>query len=61
MVDVEAAGMPHPQAMAARAGIGIALAGWDAATRTTRVARYTGSGGLESAFGVGGIASLTTP
>lgn len=60
-VDVEAAGMTHPQAMAVRAGIGIALAGWDASARTIRVARYTDGGGLDPAFGAGGIVSLTAP
>lgn len=61
MVDVEAAGMSHPQATAARGGAGIALAGWDDTTGTIRVARYTDAGGLDPTFGTGGIVSVATP
>jgi uncharacterized delta-60 repeat protein len=60
-VDVEGGGVPHPQALAARAGAGIALAGWDDTARALRVARYTTGGSLDPAFGAGGISSLSIP
>jgi len=57
-VDLEAQGMARPLAMAIGPGGEIAVAGWDPATLTVKIARLSATGQLEGGFGSGGVVSL---
>ncbi len=57
-VDLEALGLPQPRAMALGPEGEVVLAGWDAATRTVTISRFSSDGQLDGSFGSDGTASL---
>jgi uncharacterized delta-60 repeat protein len=58
-VDLEALGLPRPVALSIGPTGKIALAGWDPATQTVKIASVTPDGRLDLGFGTAGSVSLS--
>lgn len=57
-VDVEAGGMPPPQALGLLPDGGAIVAGWHPGSRSIRLARYTADGTLDTTYGSGGLVAV---
>jgi uncharacterized delta-60 repeat protein len=58
-VDLEALGLPRPQALSIGSAGQITLACWDRATQTMRITRFTSNGRLDLGFGTVGSVPLS--
>jgi uncharacterized delta-60 repeat protein len=57
--DLEALGLPRPQALSIGSAGQITLACWDRAKQTMRIVRFTSKGALDSGFGTTGSVPLS--